>query len=161
MEFLIILILTFIVWVIVTWNFEFLNILVGIILAAFVSFIFYKEFKIDRKKLFDIRRYFYFIAYIFVFVYYMIKANILMAYRVLSPSLPIKPGIVKIPINLKNKIARVILANSITLTPGTFTVKISEDYLYIHWIYVYTAEVEKRKEKIVGLMEKLLKRVFE
>ncbi|MCS7180951.1 MAG: Na+/H+ antiporter subunit E, partial [bacterium] len=80
---------------------------------------------------------------------------------VLSPRLPIKPGIVKIPIELKSSLARTILANSITLTPGTFTVKITDRYLYIHWIYIYTYEKEKQKEIIIGLMEKILKRVFE
>jgi multicomponent Na+:H+ antiporter subunit E len=160
MEFFVIFILTFIVWMILTWNIEFLNILIGILVCFFVSFLFRKEFKID-KKVFEIKRYIYFIEYIFVFVYYMIKANILMAYRVLSPRLPIKPAIVKIPIELKSTLARTILANSITLTPGTFTIKITDEYLYIHWIYVYTYEKEKQKEYIVGMMEKILKRVFE
>jgi len=160
MEFLVIFILTFIVWMILTWNIEFLNIIVGIFVCAFISFVFRKEFKINRK-VFEIKRYLYFIEYIFVFVYYMIKANLLMAYRVLSPRLPIKPGIVKIPIELKSNLARTILANSITLTPGTFTVKITDRYLYIHWIYIYTYEKEKQKEIIVGEMEKILKRIFE
>jgi len=160
MEFLVIFILTFIVWMILTWNVEFLNILIGILTCSFVSFLFRKEFKIDRK-VFEIKRYLYFIEYIFVFIYYMIKANILMAYRVLSPKLPIKPAIVKIPIELKSTLARTILANSITLTPGTFTIKITDEYLYIHWIYVYTYEKQKQKEYIVGIMEKILKRVFE
>jgi multicomponent Na+:H+ antiporter subunit E len=160
MEFLVIFILTFGVWLILTWNIEFLNIIIGLISCAFISFIFKDEFKFD-KKIFQIKRYIYFIEYIFVFVYYMIKANLIMAYRVLSPRLPIKPGIVKIPINLKSKIARTILANSITLTPGTFTLKIDENYLYIHWIYMYTYDKEKQIEIIVGKMEKILRRIFE
>ncbi len=160
MGFFIIFILTFFVWMILTWNVEILNIIVGILSCGFVALIFRKEFKID-KKIFHIKRYLYFIEYIFVFIYYMIKANILMAYRVLSPRLPIKPGIVKIPLELKSKMAKVILANSITLTPGTFTVKMEDGYLYIHWIYIYTYDKKEQKEKIVGLMEKILKRVFE
>ncbi|MFN4227993.1 MAG: Na+/H+ antiporter subunit E [Candidatus Ratteibacteria bacterium] len=160
MEFFVIFILTFIVWMILTWNIEFLNIIAGIFLCTFVSFIFGREFKLDRR-IFEIKRYIYFIKYIFVFIWYMIKANLLMAYRVLSPRLPIKPGIVKIPIELKSPLARTILANSITLTPGTFTLKITDKFLYIHWIYIYTYDKEQQKEKIVGLMEKILKEVFE
>lgn len=160
MEFIVIFILTYIVWMILTWNIELINIIVGIFVCTFLSFIFRKEFKID-KKVFEIKRYIYFFEYILVFIYYMIKANILMAYRVLSPRLPIKPGIVKIPIELKSPIARTILANSITLTPGTFTVKITDKYLYIHWIYIYTYDKKERKEKIVGVMEEILKRIFE
>ncbi|MCM8773040.1 MAG: Na+/H+ antiporter subunit E [Candidatus Omnitrophica bacterium] len=160
MVFFVIFILTFFVWMILTWNIEFLNLIVGIFICSFVALIFKDEFKVD-KKIFESKRYFYFIEYLFVFVFYMIKANMLMAYRVLSPRLPIKPAIVKIPIELKSPLARTILANSITLTPGTFTIKITENYLYIHWIYVYTYEKEKQKEIIVGLMEKILKKVFE
>jgi len=85
-----------------------------------------------------------------------------MAYRILSPGLPIKPGIVKVPIELKSPMGRVILANAITLTPGTITVEIKKDYLYIHWIYVYEMEDTKKiTEDICGTFQRLLKRTFE
>ena len=61
----------------------------------------------------------------------MIKANIDVAYRVLHPARPIKPGIVRIRTSLKNPVGKLALANSITLTPGTMTMQIVKDRHYI------------------------------
>ncbi|MDD3538869.1 MAG: Na+/H+ antiporter subunit E [Atribacterota bacterium] len=70
------------------------------------------------------------------FFFAMAKANIDVAYRVITGK--INPGIVKISPNLKNDAAITLLANSITLTPGTLSVDIDEknNDLYIHWINV-------------------------
>ena len=90
----------------------------------------------------------------------MIKANIDVARRVINPSLPINPGIVAIKTNLKSDQAKLFLANSITLTPGTLTVDIVDDTLYIHWIDVESEKPREQKEKISAKFEKLLKGVF-
>jgi len=70
------------------------------------------------------------------FFYAMAKANIDVAYRVITGK--IKPGIVKISPGLKTDAAITLLANSITLTPGTLSVDIDEknNNLYVHWINV-------------------------
>ena len=70
------------------------------------------------------------------FFYAMAKANIDVAYRVITGK--IKPGIVKISPGLKTDASITLLANSITLTPGTLSVDIDEknNDLYIHWINV-------------------------
>jgi multicomponent Na+:H+ antiporter subunit E len=92
-----------------------------------------------------------------------IKANIDVAYRVVHPDLPIKPGIVKIKTNLKSDVALTFLANSITLTPGTMCVDIDKEkgILYIHWIYVRDDRLEEATSLIAGKFEKILKRIFE
>ena len=65
----------------------------------------------------------------------MAKANIDVAYRVITGK--INPGIVKIAPGLKSDLAVTLLANSITLTPGTLSVDIDQDKnLYVHWINV-------------------------
>ncbi|MEE8596487.1 MAG: Na+/H+ antiporter subunit E, partial [bacterium] len=74
---------------------------------------------------------------------------------------PIKPGIVKIRTTLKTNIAKVFLANSITLTPGTMTCEIDDDYLYIHWIWVQSSEIEEASKIIAKDFEKFLRRIFE
>jgi multicomponent Na+:H+ antiporter subunit E len=91
----------------------------------------------------------------------LIKANFDVAYRVLHPRLPINPGLVKIKTGLKSEVSKTFLANSITLTPGTMTVDIKGDELYIHWIDVKEREVAKATEAIAGKFEKILERVFE
>ena len=99
--------------------------------------------------------------YGFIFLWECIKANIDVMYRVVHPRMPVKPGIVKVKSALKTDIAKVFLANSITMTPGTITVDIIDDYFYVHWIYVHSKDPAIYTQKILGRFEKYLKRIFE
>ncbi|MDD5778969.1 MAG: Na+/H+ antiporter subunit E, partial [Candidatus Thermoplasmatota archaeon] len=74
--------------------------------------------------------------------YEMAKANLDVAYRVVTGR--IRPGIVKISPGLKSDTALTMLANSITLTPGTLSVDLDEDNnLYVHWINVDEGALEE------------------
>jgi multicomponent Na+:H+ antiporter subunit E len=97
------------------------------------------------------------------FVWEMVKANFQVAAIVLSPMRPIRPGIVKIRTGLARDTAMTVLANSITLTPGTFTVDIDPEsrVLYIHCITVPGTDIEENTKRIGGRFERILKEVFE
>ncbi|MFA7123327.1 MAG: Na+/H+ antiporter subunit E, partial [Candidatus Delongbacteria bacterium] len=82
------------------------------------------------------------------------------ALRVIKPVIPINPGIVKVKTKLKSPMGRLMLTNSITLTPGTLTVDIKDDTLYIHWIDVKDKEESGATEKIVSNFEKYLEVIF-
>jgi len=58
-------------------------------------------------------------------------------------------------------LAKTFLANSITLTPGTLTVEIDGQDLYIHWIYIATDDPEEQTRIIVERFEPMLKEIFE
>jgi len=75
--------------------------------------------------------------------------------------MPIKPGIVAIKTGLKSDIAKLFLANSITLTPGTFTLDILGDKLLIHWINVKGKDIDEATGIIGKKFEKYLKEIFE
>jgi multicomponent Na+:H+ antiporter subunit E len=75
-----------------------------------------------------------FLAYLGVFLVALVRANLDMARRVLSPALPLQPALVEVKTELQSPLGRLILANSITLTPGTLTVDVGDDTLLIHWI---------------------------
>jgi multicomponent Na+:H+ antiporter subunit E len=62
----------------------------------------------------------------------LVKSNLRLTAIVLSPSLPVKPGIVKVRTRLKTRMGRLMLANSITLTPGTITVEVEPGRLLVH-----------------------------
>ena len=96
-----------------------------------------------------------------VFIAFVVRANFDVAYRVLNIYMPIRPGIVKVRTALKTDMARTFLANSITLTPGTLSVDMIDDHLYVHWINITSEDPEKETEIIVRRFEKLLERVFE
>ena len=78
----------------------------------------------------------YIFNYLVYFFIALVRANLDMARRILSPSLPINPGVVEVETSLESPLGRMLLANSITLTPGTLTVDLKEDRLLIHWINV-------------------------
>ncbi len=79
--------------------------------------------------------FFRWLHYLFIFFpIELVKSNIQVAIAVLTPSKSLKPGIVAVPIDLKTDWGIVMLANSITLTPGTITLDVSKDkkVLYVH-----------------------------
>ncbi|MCD6423583.1 MAG: Na+/H+ antiporter subunit E [Elusimicrobia bacterium] len=148
------------VWVLLALPFDIQNFLLGVFVSLFTTLVFGDAVPDDVLKFLSIKRIFAFIKYIFVFLYYMILANLDVMYRVLHPALPIKPGIVKAKTRLTSKFARTMLANSITLTPGTLTVDIEGENLYIHWINVKSADVEEATKIIVEKFEKILEEIF-
>ncbi|OPX25618.1 MAG: hypothetical protein B1H06_07140 [Candidatus Cloacimonas sp. 4484_143] len=161
MRYLTLFIIMFLLWMLITLNLALSNIIVGLVAALITALVFGSQFKLNWKKFYNPLRYIWLLIYIIVFVWECIKANFDVAYRVLSPKMPIKPGIVKVRTKLKTSFARVILANSITMTPGTITVDVIDDDLFIHWIYVSSKDSKIYTKKIIGRFEKLLKRIFE
>lgn len=72
--------------------------------------------------------------YLVTFFRALILANLDVARRVLSPSLPIRPAVVEVRTGLKSSLGKLLLANSITLTPGTLSIDVQGDRLLVHWI---------------------------
>jgi multicomponent Na+:H+ antiporter subunit E len=138
------------------------SVVAGVIVAVFVGL--YFGDKIDRKLNLSgvFKRIFWMIVYIPVFFWYVVVANLDVVYRVVHPDMPIHPGIVKVKTTLKNQAGRTMLANSITLTPGTLTVDITDDdYLYVHWINVKSDDIEEATKEVVARFETFLRRIFE
>ena len=133
------------------------NLIVTASLAFLVSLI-YSNYL--RSPILHPKKLVYALFYVFYLFYEIIKANIDVALRVIKPVIPINPGIVKVKTKLKSPMGRLILTNSITLTPGTLTVDIKDDTLYIHWIDVQDKEESKATEKIVSNFEKYLEVIF-
>ena len=74
------------------------------------------------------------VGFIFYFAWLVIEANVKVARAVLSPSLPIRPGIIAVPLETEKEAQVVLVANLVTLTPGTLSMDISKDRrtLYVH-----------------------------
>lgn len=100
------------------------------------------------------------IVYMVILLWEIVKANLDVAYRVIHPKMPIKPGIVAIRTSLKSDVAKMILANSITLTPGTFTLDVIGDKLLVHWINVRSADVDEATKMIGQRFERYLGMIF-
>ncbi len=109
------------------------------------------------------KRVFFSIYYVVVFLSGCIVANIDVAWRVLHPKLPIRPGTLRLRTKLKSDIALTFLANSITLTPGTTTVDIDKanGYIYVHILYLKPGyDKPEDKQWIVDRFERILERMF-
>ena len=154
-------ILTFLFWMLLTLDLSLANLVAGAVAALITSLLFAKYFFEKVVKFIQPLRYFWLVVYLFIFTWECIKANFDVAYRVLHPAMPIKPGIVKVKMDLKSDFARTMLANSITMTPGTITVDIIDDALYVHWIYVRSEDPEVYSQIIAGKFEKYIKKIFE
>jgi multicomponent Na+:H+ antiporter subunit E len=150
-----------ILWLLVTWSLHYQSLITGFVVVLAATLIFGGKLSGNPARAFNPRRWYWAIRYLLVFVYYMVKANIDVSFRVLHPEKLINPGIVKIRTDLKTNLARTLLADSITLTPGTLTVEIKDEFLYIHWIDVRTEEPEQAARYFARRFERYLKEVFE
>jgi len=157
--------LWFIVWLLLSWQPGVQHIIIGIPVALFVSFMTADFFAEKHSSLFrNPLRYLWFIYYIAVFIWECLKANVDVAYRVIHPDLPIRPGTIKVKTSLRSDAGLTFLANSVTLTPGTTSVDIDRDngFIYIHWLYV--KEDYDRSAMKLGVVEKfenILRKIFE
>ncbi len=158
-NFLYLTVFLYVIWLILT-PFQSDELIFGAIASVIIALIFtgisnvYSDFRINPKAII------YSVIYLFVFLRELIKSNFDVALRVINPKLPINPGIVKVKTKLKSKIGRIMLANSITLTPGTLTVETKGEYYYIHWIDVTAKDVESASKEIVSTFEKYLEVMF-
>jgi multicomponent Na+:H+ antiporter subunit E len=161
MRYVTLFILSLIFWLLLTFEFTVPNIIVGAVSSIISALFFGRVFITNVHKLLEPKRYFWFIIYLFIFIWECLKANVDVAYRVLHPAMPIRPVIVKVKTTLKSDMAKMFLANSITMTPGTISVDIIGDYLYIHWIYIRSEDPEVYTPIITGAFEKYIKRIIE
>jgi len=136
------------------------EVLTGAVLAALVAAIGCTYFTRRGFTHFGPKKLFYLIIYIPVFFWEVVKANLDVAYRVLHPKMPIKPGIVLIKTELKSDTGKLALANSITLIPGTLTMDIAGDNLLIHWINVKSERPEEATRLIGSRFEPYLRGIL-
>lgn len=128
-----------VVWCLVSGRVTLGSLVLGFLFGAVVVEPFSKLYRLDEvvtptgEWLAKIPKKF---IYFFVLIKEIIKANIMVAKIVLQPKIDIKPGIIRVPIRTKTNIGITGIANTITLTPGTLTLDISDDEsaLFVHSI---------------------------
>ncbi len=160
--------LCFAFWLLITLSLDPQKLIAGAAVCLIAS-LFCARFFIHESPFHLLRpaRFFTLLAYVFwVFPIELVKANWDVAKRALSPALPIRPGIVKVPSAMRGEYGQAMLANSITLTPGTITMDVAEDeagqvWYYIHWIDVADGTPAEQGETIKGTLEKWVGRIFQ
>lgn len=162
-------IVLFFIWLLLTASTDPQELGTGFIFSLLIGAFTYPIFTTRGLANFHPKRVAYAIAYVPYFLWAMIMANLDVAYRVLHPARPIRPGIVRCKTILKTNPGKLTLANSITLTPGTITIDVDGDHYFIHWIWVPDEvlhassdeeHVEKASSNITAPFEKFLRVIF-
>jgi multicomponent Na+:H+ antiporter subunit E len=140
-----------------TANLELLNIIAGFVVASLVVLLIRpRPHKVNWRQFPQTAL--AMLRYVLVLVYDLIVSGIQVARIVLSPSLPIKPGIIAIQSTCRSEDAAALNAHSITLTPGELVVEMSEDgTMYTHCLDASKSEevVEQAQTMRVELLEKI------
>ncbi|MBC8209659.1 MAG: Na+/H+ antiporter subunit E [Gammaproteobacteria bacterium] len=121
-------------WLLLTSSLAMDELLAGILVASIVSLISAPYLDIFNGVRYTPMAVVAVLRYLGYFFVALIRANFDMAGRVLSPSLPISPAVVEVQTRLKSRLGQMLLANSITLTPGTLSVDLNNDRILVHWI---------------------------
>lgn len=161
--------IAFVFWLVLAWPISPLtgrllwgDIMVGALMAAFVALVMKEIIRVNFIRILKPQSWFWGFVYLFVFSWYVLKGGLDVVYRVFHPAMPIKPGIIRVRSVLKTDTGRTALANSITLTPGTLTMEVTDDgVFYIHWLYVNTLDEEAAAEQVLRRFEWYLQRILE
>lgn len=127
--------LLFIFWIILNGKITTEIVLLGLFLSMIVTKFSYSTIRVTKeleKKVF--LKFWKIIKYLIILIVEVIKANIDIIKLVLTKDPELTPTLKTIEVDLRSRISRVALANSITLTPGTITVKMKDNQYLIHAI---------------------------
>ncbi len=153
-------VLLLVVWILLVLPIHPQEIIAGVVISLLIALMPLPNLSVFESIKYTPKKILYTILFIGVFLWEVFKSNIDVALRVIKPIIPIRPGIVKVKTHLRSSLGRLALANAITLTPGTITVDIIDEFLYIHWISVDAEDVDQATEKIVSHFEKYLEVIF-
>ena len=157
-------VIAFVVYIVYTGSIRLYDIITGIAVSLIVGTLTATIVVEDWRKSLDIRRLALFIVYVFkYFLVHEVKAHINVIKLGFSPSMPIKPGIVRIPIKSRSGYAITMVSLAITNTPGTVVVDLNEDKstLYVHWIYVKAVEPVQAYREVAEDFDRYARRVFD
>ena len=133
-------------WVLLSGDFSGLNLLVGLIFGYITLILI--EPQLDSLKGYPARvpR---FIGFIGFFIKELIQANLRVAFDIVTPPWHMKPGVIAMPLSARTEMEITMVANLISLTPGTLSLDVSDDrkVLYIHAMFLDNEEELRRNLK--------------
>jgi len=148
------------VWMLFTASLAPLSLTAGALGSLLIAGLTYDIFiaRHQANLRFFVPRPFYLVIYSLVLLYHLYAASFRMAAAVLTGKT--SPRIVHFRTRLRSDLARMVLANSITIAPGTITLDLNDDHLTVHWIFATTRHTKAAGEKVKGRLETHLQRVL-
>ncbi|GAB4495376.1 MAG: Na+/H+ antiporter subunit E [Anaerolineales bacterium] len=141
-----------------TNNLQVSNLIVGALLAGFINWLLHPQLpRMNWRRLpaalWAVAR------YIGILFYDLILSGIQTTRILLSPKMPIHPGIIAIPSGCQSELATALSAHAMTLTPGELVVEIGEDgVMYVHCLDVSHAEAYIAEAQT--MRARLLQKIF-
>jgi len=123
--------LLFLMWIILTAKLEIANVVIGLGVSFSVTLLYLKMFHHEKFESINL---YWLGVYVLVLIKNLLISNLQIAKRTLSKDMQLVPAIVEVKTELKSEWKKLLLANSVTLTPGTLTLEVKDDMLYIHII---------------------------
>lgn len=160
-------IITLSIWIIFAGKVSFDVLVVGSIASLVTTWLYsdllFRSSNRKRSWYFYLRKFFYIIMFIPVFFYEAFIAALKVSKHAFEKEPSFSPGIVKVKTKLTNITALTILANLITLTPGTLTLDFDmrEKAFFIHWIDVTTMEEAETRKHVIERFENWLGVIFQ
>ena len=147
-------------WLLLNGSLALGTLAVGLVVAAAIALFFPAKLSVLSGHRLSAEALIASLRFVGYFLKELVKANLAMAALVLNPRLPVAPAIVKVRTGLADPVARLLLANAITLTPGTLTVEIAGEWLYVHWVVAPTTDPEEATRAIVAGFERHLEVMY-
>jgi len=96
------------------------------------------------------------LLFVLFVIYELTKSSLRLAFDILTPQHRMRPGLIRIPLEASTNLEITMLANLISLTPGTLTLEISDDqkYLYMHAMYIYGDNIENVRKQVKADFER-------
>ncbi len=127
-------------WMLWSWHFEWMLLVSGAVSCLVVVSLSWRMRIIDSEGEPLLQLGLRPLLYIPWLMWQIVRSNIDVARRILSPGVPISPKLIEVPVSQKSDLGTVIFANSITLTPGTISVRIRDGVILVHALSEEAAE---------------------
>ena len=120
-----------ITWLLLSGHYTILILSLGLLSVLTVTWLFWRMDRVDGElAMLPIRpRLFYYLLWL---MWQVVLSNIDLVRRIWDPSLPIRPTWQRLDIKVTSTLAKTLYANSITLTPGTITLRVLGDDILVH-----------------------------
>jgi len=159
-RFIITFIALFGIWLLFSPSLELFSLIAGLLGSFFIAGLTYQEFIAEHEA--SLRTFlpkpFALVIFFFVLLFYLYQSSFMMIGAIIHRK--VSPRIVHFRTRLQSDLARMVLSNAITFTPGTITLDLNDDHLTVHWFFCDTSHAKAAGETVKGRMEQHLSKVW-
>lgn len=150
----------FVIWLAANGTLAIEVVVTGLVVTFGIAFAYTRSSNIWNDLSFSPGRMLAFCHYSIVFLREMIKSNLKVLGYVYAPKVNIRPGIIEARTRLKSPFARLVLSNTVMLTPGSLTLGIDNETVYIHGLDLDSTDPDANTQTYLEPFDTILVRTF-